>query len=106
MTKEDQLTRDRLQAAFRKLKANNIIKYDKEVAEDLGYEQATVSQYKNGKHPASFEFITKFEKKYNIRLADMDINGKKQPEDKATRLFMLIAKKIGITDAEIKKALK
>lgn len=58
------------------LYGKGIISKDKDIADKMKYNKATVSSYINGKTKASAEFERNFEKTFNIKLKDFAPGGK------------------------------
>ena len=109
MTNDDKILCAKFNEAIRRLKAQGIIKYDKDMAHDLHYKQPTISQYKDGTYPLSHEFLSRFKKFYKIDIAKITLPIKgKEPliHDTDTKLLILIANKLGIPKSEILKTLK
>ena len=99
----------KLNEAIRRLKGQEIIKWDKDIARDLKYEPPTINQYKKGERDISQEFLSRFKKKYKIDIETILLPAKgKEPviNDVNTKLLILIAKKVGVPTSEINKALK
>lgn len=64
--------------AVQYLYGKGIISKDKDIADKMKYNKATVSSYINGKAKASAEFERNFEKTFNIKLKDFQPGGKEE----------------------------
>lgn len=62
--------------AVQHLYGKGIIHKDKDIADKMKYNKATISSYINGKAKASNEFERKFEKTFNLKLDDFAPGGK------------------------------
>lgn len=62
--------------AVQYLYGKGIISKDKDIADKMKYNKATVSSYINGKTKASAEFERNFEKTFNLKLKDFAPGGK------------------------------
>lgn len=61
--------------AVQYLYGKGIISKDKDIADKMKYNKATVSSYINGKAKASAEFERNFEKTFNVKLKDFAAGG-------------------------------
>lgn len=59
-----------LQRAVKYLRGKKIFSKDKELAERMGNSAGTISNYTNGKSPASPQFLESFETTFKIKLSD------------------------------------
>lgn len=108
-TSQDKILREKLNIAIRRLVGQGIISSNRDIARDLKCAEPTVSQQRNGTKPLSLKFISRFEKRYNVSVAGVVIPAKGKATkvtDTNTKLLILIAKKLGVRDEEIEKALK
>lgn len=64
--------------AVQYLYGKGIISKDKDIADKMKYNKATVSSYINGKTKASAEFERNFEKAFNVKLKDFQPGGKEE----------------------------
>lgn len=64
----------RLQNAVAYLKGKQIAKTADEMAKKMGYTKGTFSAYVSGNSKSSPEFLTKFEKTFNLKLSDFEKN--------------------------------
>lgn len=78
-----------LQKAVQYLYGKGIISKDKDIAEKLNYNKATVSSYINGKAKASAEFERNFEKVFGVKLTDFAAGGKQETVEKDDAIQLL-----------------
>lgn len=69
---------DSITQAVQYLYGKGIIKKDKDIADNTGYNKATVSSYISGRTRPSRDFLEKFEKVFTIKLSDFEPGGEKE----------------------------
>jgi transcriptional regulator with XRE-family HTH domain len=75
--------------AVQYLYGKGVISKDKDIADRMKYNKATVSSYINGKTKASVEFERNFEKAFNLKLADFAAGGKEETIEQPDALQLL-----------------
>lgn len=75
--------------AVQYLYGKGIISKDKDIADRMKYNKATVSSYINGKSKASAEFERNFEKTFNIKLKDFSKGGSQETIEKPDAMQLL-----------------
>lgn len=75
--------------AVQHLYGKGIISKDKDIADKMKYNKATVSSYINGKAKASAEFERQFEKTFNVKLKDFATGGSQETIDKPDAMQLL-----------------
>ncbi len=75
--------------AVQHLYGKGIINKDKDIADKMKYNKATVSSYINGKSKASAEFERNFEKTFNLKLLDFAAGGKEETIEQPDALQLL-----------------
>lgn len=75
--------------AVQYLYGKGIISKDKDIAEKMKYNKATVSSYINGKAKASAEFERNFEKTFNIKLKDFAVGGSQETIEKPDAIQLM-----------------
>lgn len=86
--------------AVQHLYGKGIISKDKDIADKMKYNKATVSSYINGKSKASAEFERNFEKTFNLKLVDFAAGGKEETIEQPDAL-QLISENVLQMKAEI-----
>lgn len=61
-----------LKDAIYRLKKNKVIKLQKDIARDTGYEEATISEILNEKQVLSEKFVRAFAKAYNLNVESLE----------------------------------
>lgn len=75
--------------AVQYLYGKGIISKDKDIADRMKYNKATVSSYINGKAKASAEFERQFEKAFNVKLKDFATGGSHETIEKPDAMQLL-----------------
>lgn len=75
--------------AVQHLYGKGIINKDKDIADKMKYNKATVSSYINGKSKASAEFERNFEKTFNLKLQDFAAGGREETIEQPDALQLL-----------------
>jgi len=78
-----------LNKAVQYLYGKGIITKDKDIADKMGYNKATVSSYLSGNAKASSEFQKNFEKAFAIKLKEFATGGKQETIEKPDALQIL-----------------
>jgi transcriptional regulator with XRE-family HTH domain len=78
-----------LNKAVQYLYGKGIITKDKDIADKMGYNKATVSSYLSGNAKASSEFEKNFEKAFTLKLKDFAAGGKQETIEKPDAIQLL-----------------